>query len=42
VLDEEALASLEAAVKDSVDEAVRFALESPWPAPHEALEDVWE
>jgi len=37
----EALAEMEAKVAAVVEDAVRFAEESPFPAPHEALEDVF-
>jgi len=35
------LAEIEARVKGAIDEAVRFAEESPLPAPESALEDVF-
>lgn len=37
----EELQRLEAGLQAVVEEAVRFAEESPWPAPEEALEDVY-
>jgi acetoin:2,6-dichlorophenolindophenol oxidoreductase subunit alpha len=42
VLRETALSRMDAEIGSTVDEAVRFAQDSPWPAPHEALEDVCE
>ena len=41
VLTEEELQSVKAQVADRIDDAVKFALESPYPAPEEALEDVY-
>jgi pyruvate dehydrogenase E1 component alpha subunit len=38
---EQELQEIEAAVADEIEEAVRFATESPYPAPEEALEDVY-
>jgi pyruvate dehydrogenase E1 component alpha subunit len=32
---------MEARAGELVDEAVRFAEESPYPEPEEALDDVW-
>jgi TPP-dependent pyruvate/acetoin dehydrogenase alpha subunit len=31
----------EAEAKETVEEAVRFAEESPWPEPEEALQDLY-
>jgi pyruvate dehydrogenase E1 component alpha subunit len=41
VLTEEELQTVKAQVADRIDDAVKFALESPYPAPEEALEDVY-
>jgi TPP-dependent pyruvate/acetoin dehydrogenase alpha subunit len=41
VLDEAALARLESEVSEIVEASAAFALTSPWPAPEEALEDVY-
>ena len=41
VLTEEELQSVKAQVTSRIDDAVKFALESPYPAPEEALEDVY-
>jgi len=41
VITDEIMATMEFEVKDIVENAVRFAEESPWPAPREALEDVY-
>jgi len=41
VLTEEELQSVKAQVADRIDDAVKFALENPYPAPEEALEDVY-
>jgi pyruvate dehydrogenase E1 component alpha subunit len=41
VLTEEELRLVKAQVADRIDDAVKFALESPYPAPEEALEDVY-
>jgi len=42
VLREPAFAQMNAEIEATVDEAVRFAQDSPWPDPHDALEDVCE
>lgn len=41
VLDEEALKAIEEQIEAEVEEAVEFADESPYPAPQEALEDLF-
>ena len=38
---EEELEAIDARVKKQVDEAVKFAEESPWPKPEEAFEDIY-
>jgi pyruvate dehydrogenase E1 component alpha subunit len=40
LLSPQQLERLESRDKEVVEEAVRFARESPWPAPEDALEDV--
>ena len=41
LLDEHSLAAIETELAGVVEESVRFSEESPWPAPWEALEDVY-
>jgi pyruvate dehydrogenase E1 component alpha subunit len=41
LLTEEEIKRIEDEVQETVQGAVQFAEESPWPAPHEALEDVY-
>jgi acetoin:2,6-dichlorophenolindophenol oxidoreductase subunit alpha len=41
LISREELDRMEAEVQEMVEEAVRFAEESPWPSPEEALEDVY-
>ena len=41
LISEEALSKIEKEANEAVDNAVRFAEESPWPNPEEALEDVY-
>ncbi|MDD4237067.1 MAG: thiamine pyrophosphate-dependent dehydrogenase E1 component subunit alpha [Desulfotomaculaceae bacterium] len=41
IITDEIMAQMEFEAIDIVESAVRFAEESPWPAPHEALEDVY-
>ena len=41
VFSESKLTEIEEEVMDSIEEAVRFALDSPFPQPEEALEDVY-
>jgi TPP-dependent pyruvate/acetoin dehydrogenase alpha subunit len=41
VLEEARLVSMEAEARSTVDDAVRFAVESPWPAPKDALEGLY-
>ena len=41
LLDEAGIQRIEAEVRETVEAAVQFAEESPWPAPPEALEDVY-
>ncbi len=38
---EEELAAIDARIKTQVDDAVKFAEESPWPKPEEAFEDIY-
>lgn len=41
MISQEQLATMEAGIAEEVEEAVRFAEESPWPSPEEALEDLF-
>jgi TPP-dependent pyruvate/acetoin dehydrogenase alpha subunit len=41
ILTEADIQQIESQVQAEIDEAVRFAKESPYPAPEEALEDVY-
>jgi pyruvate dehydrogenase E1 component alpha subunit len=41
ILTEAKIQQIERKVADEIDEAVKFAMESPYPAPEEALEDVY-
>jgi pyruvate dehydrogenase E1 component alpha subunit len=40
-LNESEIQQIEKEVSDEIEEAVKFAMESPYPAPEEALEDVY-
>ena len=41
ILDQESADSIEKELKNEMERAVRYAVESPYPAPEEALEDVY-
>jgi pyruvate dehydrogenase E1 component alpha subunit len=41
VLNEDSATTIEGSVADQIDEAVKFAENSPFPAPEAALEDVF-
>ncbi len=41
ILDEDMIKKIDADVEREIEESVKFAVESPYPEPHEALEDVY-
>jgi len=41
ILDETKIQQIEKEVSDKIEEAVKFAMESPFPSPEEALEDIY-
>jgi pyruvate dehydrogenase E1 component alpha subunit len=42
IASEEELAAMEAAIEADIDDALKFALESPWPEPDDLRFDVFE
>lgn len=41
IMTEEQMEKIRSEVSEMIEEAVKFAEESPWPSPEEVLEDVY-